>query len=207
MKLKQWISAAAAGVLLVTSAFAASYTTQADNLLRLGLFRGTENGYELESTFTRAQGATMLVRLLGKEQEALSSTTQGIFTDVPAEDWAAPYVEYCYQNGITKGTSDTTYSPEDAMTGAQYLTLVLRALGYENAEPENADIPAAEYGLVSSLTAREICQTEELTRDTMVYISYQALTVKDPYGVTLIEKLAQAKAIDTSIARALGLIQ
>ena len=43
------------------------YEEQADILNQLGLFRGTDNGYQLEKNFTRAEGATMLVRLLGKE--------------------------------------------------------------------------------------------------------------------------------------------
>ncbi|MFD0678077.1 MULTISPECIES: hypothetical protein [unclassified Paenibacillus] len=39
----------------------------ADTLLKLNLFRGTDNGYELEQSFTRAQGAVMLLRLFGLE--------------------------------------------------------------------------------------------------------------------------------------------
>ncbi len=207
MKLKQCIAIMILGIFVTTTVFAASYTAQAENLQRLGLFRGTENGHELESTFTRAQGATMLVRLLGMEQTALAMTPQGIFRDVPADDWAAPYIEYCYQNGITKGTSETTYSPEDAMSGSEYLTLVLRALGYQYAEPENAHIPAAEYGLVSSKTAEAICQATELLRDTMVYISYQALSVKQADGQMLIEELATKRAVDTAVARQIGLLE
>lgn len=149
----------------------------------------------------------MLVRLLGKEQEALSTQAQGVFDDVSATDWSVLYVEYCYTNGVTKGTSETTYSPEDTLSGSEYLTLVLRALGYNAVEPETAGDAAATYGLADRTEAQEICAAETLTRDTMVYISYQALTVKDPYGVTLIEKLAEAKAVDTSVAKALGLIK
>lgn len=58
-----------AGVLAVASlamtAGAASYDNCADRLSDLGLFQGTGNGYQLDRAPTRAEAATMLVRLLG----------------------------------------------------------------------------------------------------------------------------------------------
>lgn len=195
-----------AAALLSVSVFAAECTAQADGLNKLGLFKGTENGYELDKNFTRAEGAAMLVRLLGKEKEVLSAQPIGLFVDVPANDWAAPYVEYCYNYSITKGTGDSSYSPDEAMSGSQYITLVLRALGYENVEPENADIAAAEYGLLSSQTAREIMVYPAINRDKMVFISYRALSVKSLGGQTLIEKLIADGAVMPADAKALKLI-
>ena len=67
-------------------------------LYRMGLFQGTgtdEEGFpvfDLEKTPNRAQGVTMLVRLLGQEKQALEGTWHTPFEDVP--DWAAPYVGY-----------------------------------------------------------------------------------------------------------------
>lgn len=71
----------------------------------------------------------MLVRLLGKEAEAKAGTWNIPFSDVA--DWARPYVGYAYTNGLTDGTSAATYGGTDAVTASQYLTFVLRALGYE----------------------------------------------------------------------------
>ena len=72
----------------------------------------------------------MLVRLLGKESDAKAGTWTTPFTDV--QDWAKPYVGYAYANGLTTGTSTTTFSGGDTVTATQYLTLVLRALGYKD---------------------------------------------------------------------------
>jgi hypothetical protein len=47
-------------------------------------------------------------------------------------DWASPYVGYAYANGLTTGTSATTFGGSDPVTASQYLTFVLRALGYES---------------------------------------------------------------------------
>lgn len=51
---------------------------------------------------TRSEAVTMLVRLLGRENEALSGKWETPFTDVPA--WAEPYVGLAYENGLTTGT-------------------------------------------------------------------------------------------------------
>ena len=80
----------------------------ANALYALGLFNGTgtdESGnptFELDRGMTRAEAVTMLVRLLGKENEALSGAWSIPFTDVA--EWAKPYVGYAYTNGLTNGT-------------------------------------------------------------------------------------------------------
>ena len=57
---------------MLVAAGASSYDHCADQLKALGLFQGTEQGYELDRAPTRAEAATMLVRLLGKEADAQS---------------------------------------------------------------------------------------------------------------------------------------
>lgn len=65
-----------------------------------------------------------------KRNEAESGTWNTPFTDVA--DWAKPYVGYAYTNGLAGGTSATTFSGNDTVSASQYLTFVLRALGYES---------------------------------------------------------------------------
>ncbi|OUP57267.1 S-layer homology domain-containing protein [Butyricicoccus pullicaecorum] len=107
-------------LILAGTATAATEIQQQDAVFldELGLFQGTEYGYELDRTMTRAEGAVMLVRLLGGEAEAKVSTYQTPFTDVP--DWAQPYVGWLYENKLTNGTSKTTYSPNESMRFEQY---------------------------------------------------------------------------------------
>ena len=108
----------------------------ADYLYSLGLFRGTGSNpdgspvYELERTPTRFESVAMLVRLLGAEDEALAGSWRTPFRDL--YPWAAPYVGYAYAEGLTNGTSADTYDGSDPINASQYLTFVLRALGYES---------------------------------------------------------------------------
>ena len=69
-------------IALAVSAFAANFEHCADALFDLGLFRGTNNGYELDREAMRSEAATMLVRLLGAEKEAMKLKYTAPFTDV-----------------------------------------------------------------------------------------------------------------------------
>ena len=78
----------------------------ADTLNRLGLFKGSDSGYELDRQITKQEAVTMLVRLLGKEQEAVAYTgTECPFSDV--EGWAKGYVSVAYNNDLVLGTSES----------------------------------------------------------------------------------------------------
>jgi len=118
----------------VASAATTEAIDAANSLYSLGLFQGTginTDGtpiYDLDRAPTRHEAVTMLVRLLGKESEALSGTWSTPFTDVA--DWAKPYVGYA--NNLTTGTSETTFSGNNTVTATQYITFVLRALGYSS---------------------------------------------------------------------------
>jgi len=125
-------------VSLAPAGFAASAeaVAAADRLYELGLFKGTGSNadgtpnYALDRAPTRFEAVTMLVRLLGKEAEAKSKTWETPFTDLVP--WAEPYVGYAYNHGLTDGTGKTTFSGNRTVTATQYLTFVLRALGYDS---------------------------------------------------------------------------
>lgn len=108
----------------------------AESLYQLGLFNGTGTyadgspKFELDRAPTRFEAVTMLVRLLGKEDEAKNGVWTTPFTDL--EPWAAPYVGYAYANKLTNGTGSDRFGGKDTVTAAQYLTFVLRALGYQS---------------------------------------------------------------------------
>lgn len=108
------------------------FTTQqkAEALKSLGIFQGTNKGFELESTLTREQAVTLIVRLLGAEAEAKEKSPEHPFTDVWA--WASPYVGYGYQNGLVKGMGASTFGYGQLVTEAQFLTMLLRVLQYED---------------------------------------------------------------------------
>lgn len=105
-----------AATLLLTAAMAgtasaSSYDSVAEELSAIGVFRGTAGGFELDRAPTRSEAAIMLVRLYGAEDEAKAAYEAGEismpFTDV--SETAAPSVAWLYSQGITNGTSATTF--------------------------------------------------------------------------------------------------
>ena len=128
-----------AATLLLTAAMAgtasaSSYDSIAEELSAIGVFRGTAGGFELDRAPTRSEAAIMLVRLYGAEDEAKAAYEAGEismpFTDV--SETAAPSVAWLYSQGITNGTSATTFGASSPCSAKMYCAFLLRALGYED---------------------------------------------------------------------------
>lgn len=149
---------------------------QADALNELGLFLGTDNGYELDAELNRAQALTLVVRLLGAEKEALSKNHTHPFTDVP--DWASPYIGYAYTNGITNGMSADTFGSLNAVSQAQFLTFILRVLGYQDANDGTGDFVWSDpYVLTNDLGLTDGAASDSsFVRGNAVEIMWTALT-------------------------------
>ncbi len=62
------------------------------------------------------------------DRAKLTSESQpaSAFTDVSADAWYAEAVEYCRQNDLMNGTSDTTFAPEETLTRAMLVTILWR---------------------------------------------------------------------------------
>ena len=195
--MNKWLRAvcvgAAAAAMLTASAFAANYTNCADSLHEMGLFQGTQNGYDLDRTPTRAEASVMLVRLLGKEAEAKALTYTAPFTDL--KGWEKPYVQYLYSNGLANGTNRTTFHPTGKCTAQMYATFLLRALGYSDTADfsyANAIETAREQGIYDT----GIINVQNFLRDDAAAASYTVLSVspKNSEG-TLLDQLVSENAI------------
>lgn len=168
---------------MLPSALAASSeaTEAADALHNLGLFNGTGTDansnpvYDLDRAPTREEAVTMLVRLLGKESEAKAGTWTTPFTDV--QDWAKPYVGYAYANKLTSGTSATTFDGSSAMTATQYITLVLRALGYESGTDFQWDKAWELSDKIGMTDGRDNTNSKDFLRGDVAIVSNNALYI------------------------------
>lgn len=201
--MKKFVSAFLALLLIccmIPPALSADQSTQAaDVLYELGLFKGTGTNpdgtpiYDLGKTPTRNQAIIMLVRLLGKEDEAKAGAWDIPFTDV--SDAMRPYIGYAYANGLTNGYTATTYNGGAPIKANQYITFVLRALGYESGK----DFEVASAWTLSDelgITAGQYQKGGAFTRGNVAEISWGTLsaTVRSTDQV-LAEKLRADGAI------------
>lgn len=193
------VGAVLAGALAVSAA-AADYTTCADSLKTLGLFQGTEQGYDLDRAPTRAEAAVMLVRLLGEEADALTLEYTAPFTDL--ESWQQPYIQYLYENGLTTGVSDTAYAPEQLCSAQMYAAFMLRALDYSEAEGDFVYSDAVAFAEQIGLYDPAVVDAADFLRDDVVAASYTALSLqpKDAED-TLLDQLVADGAVEAAVAK------
>lgn len=182
-------------------------TGRADKLASLGLFQGTGGGYQLDAVPTRIQGLVMLLRLLGLEDEALAHTEPSPFTDVT---WGDNYVAYAYENGLTNGTSGTTFSPNTTLNANGYVTFLLRALGYSDAEGDFSWSDALSFARdIAMMDAASASTLAEVTmnRGDMVDLSYAALMCQTKDGSqTLAQRLVDQGVFTAEAATAAGVL-
>lgn len=82
--------------------------------------------FDPDGNCTRAQAVTFLWRAAGSPEPKSAAMP---FTDVPAGSYFEKAVLWAVENGITKGTSDTTFGPDASCTRAQIVTFLWRAGG------------------------------------------------------------------------------
>lgn len=88
-----------------------------------GITSGTAEGtFSPDATCTRAQAVTFLARA-----QNAKATGKTAFSDVPSDSYFADAVAWAQANGVTTGTSETTFSPDNDCTRAQIVTFLYRA--------------------------------------------------------------------------------
>ena len=196
--------------LLPATAAADTPQSAAQNLYELGLFRGVGEDaagrpdFDLNARPDRAQAVTMLVRLMGAEEAALTAQAAHPFTDVP--QWVSPYVGYAYQMGWTLGVGGGRFGAGEPVTDEQYLTFLLRALGYDSSRDfawDQAHVLAGQIGLIRGDYGRG----DRFCRGDVAQLSYWALTCQEKSGGrTLVQALIASGAVEEETARRQGLL-
>ena len=91
-----------------------------------GLFSGVSaTRFDPDGAITRAQFVTALSRLCKAD---VTGYTTNPFEDVRPEHWFNPYVSWAYANGITGGTSPTTFTPDQPINRQEMCKMLGSAL-------------------------------------------------------------------------------
>lgn len=151
-----------------------------ETLSSLGVIAGFPDGtFRPGEPLTRAQFAKLVVVITGREDAASSKTTE-IFTDVPASHWGIGYINEAASLGMITGYPDGSFGPEENITYAQALTIVIRMLGYSQTEvgtnwPADYINKAAELSITEGLT---FGNGDIVSRGVAAYILNRSLDVK-----------------------------
>ena len=121
------------------------YEDAVDWAVENGITKGTDDThFSPDGICTRAQAVTFLWRAAGSPKP---ETRTMPFTDVPVGSYYYDAVLWAVENGITKGTSDTTFSPNMTCSRAQIVTFLWRSEKSPAAGTANpfADVKSTAY--------------------------------------------------------------
>ena len=142
------------------------YEDAVDWAVENGITKGTDDThFSPDGICTRAQAVTFLWRTAGSPKP---ETRTMPFTDVPAGSYYYDAVLWAVENGITEGTSDTTFSPNSTCTRAQIVAFLWRSEKSPAAGSRNpfADVKSTAYYADAVLWAVENDITKGTTNTT-----------------------------------------
>ena len=146
---------------------------QAEMLHSLHLLQGTGDDFALERGLTRAEAATLLVRVLGGEQDALSQPWAHPFTDVPA--WADRYVGWFYAQKLTNGISADLFGSNRFISYWEFATMLTRAC---RDVPDGADPIDIGTGIFGSAEEIALCDAKGFIRADAVALLTRYLSAR-----------------------------
>ena len=150
-----------------------------------GITNGTsDTTFDPGGNLLRAQVVTMLWRHAGSPEVQADNP----FTDVKETDFFYKAVLWAVEQGITHGTSDTTFGPGGITNRAQVVTFLWRYLGQPDSAADNpfADVDstswygksvlwAVENGITNGMSATEFGVGTNCNRAHMVTFLYRAM--------------------------------
>lgn len=158
------------------------------------LTAGTSSiNFSPDQTVTRAMALTFLWRAAGMPEPRSSSCP---FDDVPSDAYYRQAVLWTVENGITCGTSRTTFSPKQTCSRSEIITFIWRAMG--SPSPQNAstysDAPRGKWYATPAAWAHEnavepgqnglFAPHTPCTRASTILYIYRAFEGSSPSGCT-----------------------
>ncbi|HBN84548.1 MAG TPA: hypothetical protein DDZ89_11955 [Clostridiales bacterium] len=176
----------------------------------LGVLLGSGSGVNaqyLATATTRAQGATLLLRLMGKEDQAQAYAGKDNFKDIAGNEWFASRLAYLKANPSLGfgGYPDGTFLPHKIMTVAEFNKVLATVLGYKQDLDytwNNVMNFSRNIGLVGFFDG-----SKSLTNNDVAISIIDAMVIKKKgTNETLTEFLISQGVVSASVADSIGLI-
>ncbi|KNY29754.1 S-layer homology domain-containing protein [Pseudobacteroides cellulosolvens] len=157
-----------------------SIDTAANNLVNLKIMQGYGDGdLRLQNKINRSEFVTLIVKMLGYDSDSDLDTYKLSFKDVSKTNWAYNYIKAAVKNKLAYGTNENKFNPANNITYAEALTVMVRALGYENSLkgqwPQNVIEKASELGIDNNI---ELEPNTQITRGEMALIIDNSISIE-----------------------------
>ncbi|TJX14581.1 S-layer homology domain-containing protein [Tissierella creatinini] len=148
-----------------------------------GLILGDQSGLRLSSPITRAEIATLICRLLDLEDVARASQVyKSPFKDIPSTFWGTGYINVVTGQGIFGGYPDSTFRPNQNISYAETIAVLVRTMGGLSPEEEsNISWPstyinkAMKLGILDDLGGRITDFNTAATRENVFLMVYNSI--------------------------------
>lgn len=163
---------------------------QLDELAKLSIWHLADDGTVVPVANAyydhKAQGMSWKTTRLGEFGVGLSSKT---FLDVPAVHWAYDAVGTLAAKGVITGVSESSFAPNESITRADFVVMLMRALGLtasidqaaaftdvaQQAYYYEAIMKAQQLGIINGYPSGEFKPGQEIERQEMFVIAYKAI--------------------------------
>ena len=139
-----------------------------------GLFRPND-------AIKRSEVAKIAVNALGLADVALSSNYPTKFPDVPADHWANGYINVATNQKLVIGDDTGTFRPDDTITYAEAMTILVRVIGHEPSALAKGGYPSGYLvvGTENGINRNAVATANDpATRSLAAQMMFNALTVK-----------------------------
>ena len=154
-------------------------------LAALDIMVGDASGsLNLDASVTRAEFTKMAVAASTSRDAVGDTVAVKPYPDVPQTHWAAPYIKAAVDLGLVQGDLHGNFNPGRTITLAEGVTIVLRLLGYEDADftgvwPSGQMAQYRALDLDEGVTAG---QDSAMTRRDALYLFYNLMITKNKEG-------------------------
>lgn len=167
----------------------------AEGLASLGVIDSVDRFYP-ELNLTRSQFCKMAVLAAGFDEKSIYSSYT-LYPDVRSGAWYTPYVNAAVRKyHIIKAYPSGFFGPDDSITYAQAITILIRMLGYEDSEvgafwPRDFIAKAQEIGLTMGM--KSFSQNDFIPRSEAAVLINNMLLMNTKDGVPFINTGFSAK--------------
>ena len=173
------------GLAPAAQAAAPAEEAAAQVLAALDIMVGDASGsLNLDASVTRAEFTKMAVAASTSRDAVGDTVAVKPYPDVPQTHWAAPYIKAAVDLGLVQGDLHGNFNPGRTITLAEGVTIVLRLLGYEDADftgvwPSGQMAQYRALDLDEGVTAG---QDSAMKRRDALYLFYNLMITKNKEG-------------------------
>ncbi len=155
------------------------YEDAAAKLGALEIMIGDEGGFRPNDNIKRSEFAKIAVVSLGLESAADTAGGMTKFDDVSSNHWASGYINVASSQKIIVGDGDGNFRPDDEITYAEALTILVRIAGYgpvvegQGMWPVNYIAKAAGLGITDDIN---VSASDDATRGVIAQLTVNTLT-------------------------------